>query len=47
MQTEAIVREIIEENRRRNARMFAKFDPITGEGSIGERKAVRVSAKLL
>ena len=47
MQTEAIVREIIEENRRRNARMFAKFDPITGEGSIGERKAVRVPAKLL
>ena len=32
---------LIAENDRRNEIMFAKFDPVTGEGSIGER--VRVS----
>ena len=35
-----IIKGIIEENDRRNAVIYAKFDPITGYGSIGERKKV-------
>lgn len=33
---------ILEENDRRNARMFAKFNPISGEGSIGERVLLEI-----
>lgn len=39
--TDTKIAEILAENDRRNEIMFAKFDPVTGEGSIGER--VRVS----
>lgn len=35
-----IIRRILEENDRRNAEVYAKFNPITGFGSIGERKKV-------
>lgn len=35
-----IIRKIIEENDRRNAEVYAKFNPITGDGSIGERKLI-------
>lgn len=35
-----IIRKILEENDRRNAEVYAKFNPITGLGSIGERKKV-------
>ncbi len=31
------VRELLRENERRNARLNAPFDPVTGEGSTGER----------
>lgn len=37
-----IIKGIIEENDRRNAVIYAKFDPITGYGSIGERKKVTI-----
>lgn len=37
------IRDILKENDRRNEVLFAKFDPITGEGSIGERMRVRIS----
>lgn len=37
-----ISREIIAENERRRAEKFAAFNPITGEGSIGERAAFSV-----
>lgn len=37
-----IIKGIIEENDRRNAIIYAKFDPITGYGSIGERKKVTI-----
>ncbi len=39
--TDTKIAELLAENDRRNEIMFAKFDPVTGEGSIGER--VRVS----
>lgn len=32
-----IIQEILTENQKRNATMFAYFNPITGEGSVGER----------
>lgn len=32
-----VVSEIIEENRRRNAEVYARFNPISGYGSVGER----------
>lgn len=35
------VEEILEENRRRLAKLSAKFDPISGEGSVGERYETR------
>lgn len=35
-----IIRKILEENDRRNAEVYAKCNPITGFGSIGERKKV-------
>lgn len=37
------VKDIISENERRNAEIRAKFNPITGEGSIGERKKIVIS----
>ena len=40
MTREEAIQEIIKENERRNAIVYAKFDPISGEGSIGERKKV-------
>lgn len=39
--TDTEIAALLTENDRRNEIMFAKFDPVTGEGSIGER--VRVS----
>ncbi len=38
-----LVHEIIKENERRNAEIYAKFDPISGKGSVGERKRVCIS----
>ena len=35
--------KILTENDSRNERMYASFDPITGEGSIGERVRVCIS----
>lgn len=37
------VKAIIEENRKRNEAIRAKFNPITGEGSIGERKKISIA----
>lgn len=37
------VDNILQENDRRNAVMYAKFDPVTGEGSTGERVRVEIS----
>lgn len=37
------VQKILDENRRRNAEINAKFNPVTGEGSIGERVLVEIS----
>jgi len=37
------VKDIISENERRNAEIRAKFNPITGDGSIGERTKVGIS----
>lgn len=40
---EDIIIKILQENERRRAIVFAPFNPITGEGSIGERVAFTVS----
>lgn len=40
MTREEAIQCIIKENERRNAVIYAKFDPISGEGSVGERKKV-------
>ena len=40
---EDIIIKILQENERRRAIVFAQFNPITGEGSIGERVAFTVS----
>lgn len=40
MTREEAIQAIIKENERRNAEVYAKFDPISGEGSVGERKKV-------
>ena len=37
------VKNLIKENDRRNEAIYAKFNPITGEGSIGERTKVCIS----
>src|SRR3712207_3735811 len=37
------IRNIIKENDRRNKAIYAKFNPVTGEGSIGERTKVCLS----
>ena len=36
------IRQIIAENDRRNNIIFAKFNPITGQGSIGDRVRVEI-----
>lgn len=41
--TDITIREILKENERRRAIVFAPFNPITGEGSIGERVAFTIS----
>mgnify|MGYP004455037989 FL=1 len=41
--TDTEIAALLAENDRRNEVMFAKFDPITGEGSIGERVRVCIS----
>ena len=41
--TDITIREILKENERRRAMVFAPFNPITGEGSIGERVAFTIS----
>lgn len=40
MTREQAIQEIIEENNRRNEVVYAKFDPISGYGSVGERLKV-------
>lgn len=37
------IQDILNENDRRNERMYAPFNPVTGEGSIGERVKVAVA----
>lgn len=37
------VENIIEENERRNKKIYAKFEPISGLGSIGKRKKVEIT----
>lgn len=44
------IREIIEENARRNARQIDRYDPVTGEGAVavgGDRVPVEVAGKTL
>lgn len=41
--TDKIIQEILDENDKRNAEMYTKFNPISGKGSIGERKRVLIS----
>lgn len=36
------IERIIKENDRRNSIIFAKFNPITGQGSIGDRVRVAI-----
>lgn len=43
MAVDKIIQEILDDNARRNAEVYAKFDPISGKGSIGERKRVVIS----
>lgn len=38
--TDKIIQDILAENDKRNAEVYAKFDPISGKGSVGERKRV-------
>lgn len=40
MTREEAIQAIIKENGRRNAEIYAKFDPVSGEGSVCERKKV-------
>lgn len=40
---EDAIRQIIKDNDRRNEEMYALFNPITGEGSVGERVRVCIS----
>jgi len=37
-----IINKIVQENAKRNAEVYAKFDPISGKGSVGERERVRI-----
>lgn len=43
MTREETITEIIKENERRNAEISAKFDPITGQNSIGKRRKVLIT----
>lgn len=40
--TNEIINKIVQENAKRNAEVYAKFDPISGKGSVGERERVRI-----
>lgn len=40
MTRDEAIKAIIKENGRRNAEIYAKFDPVSGEGSVGDRKRV-------
>lgn len=42
MEKEITVFDIITENDRRNNEMFSRFNPVTGEGSVGERVCVSI-----
>ena len=37
-----LIADLLKENDRRNEIIYAKFDPITGEGSVGERVRVEI-----
>mgnify|MGYP001051205341 CR=1 FL=1 len=37
------ISSILKENDRRNAAIFCRFNPITGEGSVGRRVKVRIA----
>lgn len=37
------IQQLLEENRRRNTVINAPFNPLTGQGSLGERKQVRIA----
>ena len=37
------IKDILTENERRNATVYAKFNPITGEGSVGKRVKCTIS----
>ena len=41
--TETEIAAILKENDKRNDVMFAHFDPITGEGSVGERARIEIT----
>ena len=41
--TETEIATILKENDKRNDVMFAHFDPITGEGSVGERARIEIT----
>ncbi len=41
--TDTEIAKLLAENDRRNEVMYAKFDPVTGEGSVGERVRVCIS----
>ncbi len=41
--TDTEIAKLLAENDRRNEVMYAKFDPVTGEGSVGERVRVVIS----
>lgn len=43
MADDKIIQQILDENAGRNAEVHAKFDPISGKGSIGERERVFIS----
>ena len=38
-----VIRDILKENERRNAEIYAPFNPISGLGSVGERKKVVIN----
>lgn len=40
--TNEIINKIVQENAKRNAEVYAKFDPISGKGSVSERERVRI-----
>ena len=38
-----VISDILAEDDRRNGVIYAKFDPLTGENSVGERRRVEIS----